>query len=54
MSPFSSNAIGPWLELIFVAWIASRRFARVSGLLAFTVRSTASAITCTALYEVIA
>src|SRR5437899_11543825 len=54
MSPLASKAIGPWIEPTFVAWIASRRFVRVSGLPALAVRSTASAITWTALYAVIA
>src|SRR4029453_15813139 len=54
MSPLASKAIGPWIEPSLVAWIASRKLARVSGLLAAAVRLTASGITWTALYEVIA
>src|SRR4029077_9944171 len=54
MSPLPSKAMGPWMEVIFVAWIASRRLPRVTGLLAEAVRPIASAITSTALYEAIA
>src|SRR5262245_54698508 len=54
MSPLASKAIGPWIELSFVAWIASRRPERVSGLPLAVARSTASAMTTTALLGVIA
>src|SRR4029450_9494176 len=54
MSPLASNAIGPWIESSFVAWMASRSMPRVGVLPPAAERCTASAMTSTALYEVIA